>query len=202
MLIRPRRAGIIGRIGLVNRSRKSVAEGSLARGAHPVRRFMKSLPYVRLRDFTWWIWLACAMLLLLGLLVSPIYLLGAIAVASAQAVVFVACTRSIRSFQAQLRVGYALLLIVCYIPPLRPVYWVPTIGTFAMLFVGYCLLSRLLSLLPWNRSEPISLELLRRTFLRAPSLETAIAGKEAAGCPGAVCSLEVQIGRPAISRVQ
>lgn len=38
------------------------------------------------------------------------------------------------------------------------------VGTSARMLVGYCLLARTLSLMPWNRHEPISPELLRRTL--------------------------------------
>jgi hypothetical protein len=37
-----------------------------------------------------------------------------------------------------------------------------------MVLVGYCPLARALSLLPWNRSQPLSAALVRRTFVSAP----------------------------------
>ena len=37
-----------------------------------------------------------------------------------------------------------------------------------MVLVGYCPLARMLSLLPWNRRQPLSVALVRRTFLSAP----------------------------------
>lgn len=36
------------------------------------------------------------------------------------------------------------------------------------LLFGYCTMARLVSLFPWNRSEPFSLNLVRRTFFSAP----------------------------------
>lgn len=155
---------------------------------------MKWFSFIRVWDFTWWIWFGCAVLLLLGLLLSPMFFLAAIAIATLQAIAFVVRRGSVRDFTVQLRLAYATLLITCYPAALRWLYWVPAIGTFVMLFTGYCLLARLLSLLPWNRSEKITSAFLRRIFFRPPSLDAAIDGAHASGCPGAVCTLEVQIG--------
>ena len=55
-----------------------------------------------------------------------------------------------------------------YFTPLQPLYWVPVIGTWAQIFFGYCTMARLVSLLPWNRKEPFSFELVKRTFLSVP----------------------------------
>jgi hypothetical protein len=45
---------------------------------------------------------------------------------------------------------------------------VQLVGTWAMVLVGYCPLARALSLLPWNRRQPLSADLVRRTFLSPP----------------------------------
>ncbi|MBX3346336.1 MAG: hypothetical protein KF806_13480, partial [Nitrospira sp.] len=37
-------------------------------------------------------------------------------------------------------------------------------GTTARVLVGYCLLARTLSLAPWNRRQPLTWSMLRRTF--------------------------------------
>jgi len=42
------------------------------------------------------------------------------------------------------------------------------VGTFALVLFGYCLMARILSLLPGNRTEPVSLDLILRTFLTPP----------------------------------
>lgn len=150
---------------------------------------------VRVWDYTWWMWFANASLILMGLLAGPDWFLVAIGLALVQAVLFIARTGGVSAFPAQLRIGFLVFLAVAYIPPLRLLYWVPAIGTFAMLFFGYCLLARLLSLFPWNRTEPLSLRLLRETFFSRPRLDATVEGAASAGCPGGVCSLEVQVGR-------
>lgn len=53
--------------------------------------------------------------------------------------------------------GRYMVLLVCGLwEPLRFLYWIQLIGTSAMVLVGYCLLARILSLMPWNLREPLS----------------------------------------------
>ncbi|MGH7230523.1 MAG: hypothetical protein ACREJU_04095 [Nitrospiraceae bacterium] len=75
------------------------------------------------------------------------------------------------AFPVQVRVAYLILLILGQWTPLHWVLWVQLVGTSARVLTGYCLLARTLSLLPWNRFEPLSTALLRRTYfsLRGPS---------------------------------
>lgn len=155
------------------------------------------LRFIRLSDYTWWIWLSLACCLLAGLLADPIYFFLAILIATVQALVFWVREDNASSFPAQLRLAYLLLLVVLYVPPLQFLYWVPAIGTLMLCFTGYCLLARCLSLLPWNRTSPLTLQEVVRTFSVPPNLDVVLQGKPASGCPGGVCSLEVQIGRPA-----
>jgi hypothetical protein len=52
--------------------------------------------------------------------------------------------------------------------PLRLIFWIPTIGTWAQVLFGYCTMARCVSLLPWNRNEPFTPGLFGRTFFSAP----------------------------------
>jgi CDP-diglyceride synthetase len=155
--------------------------------------------FIRLSDYTWWIWLSLACSLLAGLLFDPIYFFLAILISTIQALVFWARESSASSFPSQLRLAYLLLLVMLYVPPLRFLYWVPAIGTLILCFSGYCLLARFLSLLPWNRTSPLTFQEVVRTFSVPPNLDVTLQGNPASGCPGGVCSLEVQIGKPAKS---
>ena len=130
------------------------------------------------------------------LLLDPIYFFPAILISTVQALVFLARERSVTSFPSQLRIAYWLLMVVLYIPPLRLLYWVPAIGTLILCFSGYCLLARCLSLLTWNRTSPLTLQEFVRTFMVPPNLDMTLRGKFSSGCPGGVCSLKVQIGKP------
>jgi hypothetical protein len=156
-------------------------------------RFM--MRFIRLSDSTWWIWLSLACFLLAGLLINPVYFLFPIFISTVQALFFLVREKSVLSFPSQLRIAYWLLLVVLYVPPLRFFYWVPAIGTLLLCFSGYCLLARSLSLLPWNRTSPLTLQEIVRTFSVPPNLDVTLQGKPASGCPGGVCSLEVQIGK-------
>ena len=151
--------------------------------------------FIRLSDYTWWMWFSIACCLLAGLLVNPIYFLFAIIISTIQALFFLVRERSVTSFPSQLRLAYWLLMVVLYIPQLRFLYWVPAIGTLVLCFSGYCLLARSLSLLPWNRTSPLTLQEFVRTITVPPNLDVTLQGRPAAGCPGGVCSLEVQIGK-------
>ncbi|MCA1804518.1 MAG: hypothetical protein LC646_04035 [Xanthomonadaceae bacterium] len=52
--------------------------------------------------------------------------------------------------------------------PLYFIYFIQIIGTTAMMLFDYCPLARFLSLMPWNRREPFSLDLLKRTVFSPP----------------------------------
>jgi len=148
---------------------------------------------------TWWVWLVTAALLAFGLAGRPFAFLAAIILSVAQSIVFVLRERSLISFPVQIRVAYTLLLLVCYIPVMRWLYVLPTAGTFVLVLVGYCPMARILSLLPWNRTAPITLDLVRRTFLSPPVVGNVAQGMPRGACPGGVCSLEAQVAhaRPA-----
>ena len=96
-------------------------------------------------------------------------------------------------FPVQIRLAYTGLLIICQISALGWLYWVPAVGTFALVLFGYCLMARILSLLPGNRTEPMSLDLLRRTFLTPPAPGNIHHGLPANGCAGGACTLEGRI---------
>jgi hypothetical protein len=69
---------------------------------------------------------------------------------------------------SRLRVGYLGLLLFGLWEYGYFMYWIQLAGTTAMVLVDYCPLARFLSLMPWNRKEPFSMELLRRTVMSPP----------------------------------
>ena len=85
-----------------------------------------------------------------------------------QLIHFIIREKSITAFPIQVRFWYLMLLIVALPQPLQLIYWIPTIGTWAQIIFGYCTMARCVSLFPWNRSEPFSIALLRKTFLSIP----------------------------------
>ena len=80
-------------------------------------------------------------------------------------------TRDVTAFPVQVRVAYLVLLTAGLWGPLQWIHWIQLAGTTARVLVGYCLLARTLSLAPWNRRQPLTAGLLRRTFL---SLQAAV----------------------------
>ncbi len=136
---------------------------------------------IEYRDMSWWYWLVTALLLSLGLVATPLAFHGAIGVTLWQLLHYRLREGSNGAFPVQVRFWYLMLLLLALPGPMQWLYWVPTIGTWAQLFFGYCTMARLVSLLPWNRSEPFSGRLLWRTFFSAPVRGNILQGLPPAG---------------------
>ncbi len=158
--------------------------------------------YLLLGDWTWWAWMVTAILLTIGLLGQSIAFVGAMTVTVIQGIVMLIREKSVSAFAVQLRIGYIVLLGICFVPSMRWLYWLPTVGTFALVIVGYCLMARVLSLFPWNRQEPLSVDLLRRTFLSPPDLSRVARQPTASGCAGGLCTIDAQVARGAVRAEQ
>jgi hypothetical protein len=142
------------------------------------------------KEPTWWVWLVTVALLATGLAGIPAGIIAAITLSLVQTVFFWRKTWDVRAMSVQLRLAYTMLLFVCFTPPLRWLYWLPTVGTSALLVFGYCLMARTLSLLPWNRAEPLTLDLLCRTFFSPPVVTRDDHSFSACGGKDGVCELE------------
>jgi hypothetical protein len=120
------------------------------------------------RSVDWWYWVATAGLLTAGASGWSSGFALAIGLVVVQALHFTVRDRSASSFPVQVRLAYLLVLLAFLPGPLRRLYWLPVFGTWALVLFGYCATARTLSLMPWNRTQPFSLGLLKRTFLSAP----------------------------------
>ena len=149
--------------------------------------------YILLDDWTWWAWTLTAILLTIGLLGQPVAFVVAMVVTVVQCIVMAVREMNVLAFAVQLRIAYLLLLMICFVPPMRWLYWLPTVGTFALVIFGYCLMARMLSLLPWNRQEALSADLIRRTFLSRPDLSRLAPLQEISGCAGGLCTIDAQV---------
>ena len=129
-----------------------------------------------------------------GLAGAEIAFVGAILLSAAQTGSHLRQHQSLQPYPVQIRVAYTALLILCYLPFIRWLYWLPCVGTFALVLVGYCLLARMLSLMPWNRTETITAALVWRTFFTPPVVGNAAHGLSVGGCPGGLCELEACVG--------
>jgi hypothetical protein len=73
------------------------------------------------------------------------------------------------AFPAQLRIAYvAWLALGTFVPGLELMMYITIVGLAANLLWGYCPLSRMLYLLPWNREQPLTLRLVLLAFLTPP----------------------------------
>ena len=123
---------------------------------------------IEYKDVGWWYWLVTAGLLTFGVSGDQIGFALAIGLTIIQLIHFVFREGNITAFPIQVRFWYLMLLLVSWLEPLQWIYWVPAIGTWAQIVFGYCTMARCVSLLPWNRSEQLSLDLLTKTFLSRP----------------------------------
>lgn len=130
------------------------------------------------REASWWAWAVTAVLLVVHLTGWGPALPLAIGLSAVQVLAFRWRDGSFGAFHVQVRVAYTALLLVCTWPPAKPLIWLPAIGTAAQVVFGYCLLARCLSLAAWNRREPLSVDLVLRTFFSRP-----IAGNVLQGLP-------------------
>jgi hypothetical protein len=123
---------------------------------------------IEYKDVGWWYWLVTAGLLTFGVSGDQIGFALAIGLTIIQLIHFVFRERNITAFPIQVRFWYLMLLLMAWLEPLQWIYWVPAIGTWAQIVFGYCTMARCVSLLPWNRSEQLSIDLLTKTFLSRP----------------------------------
>ncbi|PLY03704.1 MAG: hypothetical protein C0622_04125 [Desulfuromonas sp.] len=117
---------------------------------------------------SWWFWLVSAALLTVGVLGRPDFFRLTILLTVIQLVYFSLKLKSVTCFPIQVRIGYLALLLLAQPPALQWIYWIPTIGTWAQVLVGYCLMARCVSMLPWNRQERFTLAYLGRTLFSKP----------------------------------
>ena len=132
------------------------------------------------RHVSWWYWTITALLLITGLTgrLWGFYLATALNVV--QVVHFYLREGSFISFPVQVRIAFTALLLLALWGPMNWLFWLPAIGTSAQVLFGYCPMARCLSLMPWNRREPISWRLAWRTFTSPPVKGNIMQGLPAA----------------------
>lgn len=120
------------------------------------------------REVSWWYWAATAVLLIIGLLGRFEAFQLAVALSVVQIIHFRLRQGRFAAFPVQVRVAYTAILLAALWQPLNGLFWVPAIGTTAQVLFSYCFLARSLSLLPWNRREALSWQLIWRTYTAPP----------------------------------
>lgn len=132
------------------------------------------------REIGWWYWLATGLLVGVAIVGVPIGFDLAIKLAIALSVIQILhyCLRekSATAFSVQLRIAVLLLFLLTYFDPTRLMIWVPFAGAVARVLFGYCLMARMISLLPWNRTVPFSSSFLGATLFSAPTRGNVLHG--------------------------
>jgi len=152
--------------------------------------------YIKLNDWVWWAWAITTALLIAGLAGYDVAFIWAMAVTAGQGFILLLRDRKLADIAIQNRAAYLLMLVACYVSPMWWLFWLPVLGTVALNVFGYCTMTRMLSLLPWNSHETLTLERWRRTFFSAPDLDRVPINTAAPGCAGGICTLEAQVAPP------
>ena len=120
------------------------------------------------RELNWWYWSVTVCLITTGIAGYEFGFILATFVTIFQLLHFAIREHSIASFTVQVRFWYLVLLIAALPESLQKLYWILAVGTWVRQIFGYCMMARIVSLLPWNRTQPFSLKLLLTTFCTRP----------------------------------
>ena len=132
---------------------------------------------VEFQSISWWYWLTSAGLLTASVSGWPTGFPLALGLTAFQIVHFTFRSGSVRSFPVQVRLGYLMLLLIAAPPALRWICWIPITGTWIQVLFGYCAMARTVSLMPGNRNQPLSVALVRQTFLSVPVRGSFLQGR-------------------------
>jgi len=116
------------------------------------------------RDLGWWYWFVTVGLLGVGLSGWQLGIYLAMALCVVQIIHVRSLTHDLTAFPVQVRVAYLAMVLAGLWGPLQWIHWMQLVGTSARFLIGYCFLARTLSLAPWNRWQPLTWALLRRTY--------------------------------------
>lgn len=126
------------------------------------------------RTLAWWYWLASTLSLNLTVLgIYPAYTI-AIGIALVQLVHFLIRDHGHPSMTVQIRSGYLLVLLLALPDYMQWFLWVPAMGTLARVLFSYCLMARMLVLLPFNRKEVLTFAFVKKAFLTPPRKATPL----------------------------
>jgi drug/metabolite transporter (DMT)-like permease len=150
-------------------SDKVMSESNQCIGNQSYDRYFLTLTIPTRHKVVWSLWFITWLGLLAGLFARHWYEF-VVWFSVIHAVFFIYLERfNLMAFPVQVRLAYVVWMAIgTYIPFMVWLIWVTTVGLAANLFVGYCPLARMLSLLPFNRNEPFSFDLVKRVFLSPP----------------------------------
>lgn len=120
------------------------------------------------KDISWWYWLASMTSLWLAVTIDPSAYYAALGIGGLQLLHFVFREKSLNAFPVQIRLGYLSVLLAAMPDGFFWVLWVPAIGTVLRVLIGYCIMARMLMLLPFNRSQNLTWHFVRDAFFTPP----------------------------------
>jgi hypothetical protein len=123
----------------------------------------------RVRDPGWWYWLATTIALYIGPFVDARGYSAALFITVAHLSHYLIRDRGL-TFPVQVRAGVLLFMLLGLFEPLLFFYWMLGFGGTVQVLFGYCIMARMVSLLPWNLREPFGFALVRKTFMTPPSI--------------------------------
>lgn len=135
----------------------------------PHHTFWDKIPAKTKDRMVWGMWFITWLGLLAGLLERVFWEYVVFFSATHALLILLLLGLRVTAFPVQVRLAYfAWVAIGTYAPFMEILMYITILGLAANLFLSYCPLARMLYLLPWNREEPFSLDLLKRVFLSPP----------------------------------
>jgi hypothetical protein len=120
------------------------------------------------RDSSWWHWALTIPLLVVYLAGHRWGIIAAMGLCAVTGCYFWYRLRQVKPYPVQVRIAYPVWSALGLLPGMQWMLWIQLCGTTAMVTVGYCPLIRLLSILPPNRTEPLTASLMWRAFVKQP----------------------------------
>lgn len=120
------------------------------------------------KDYGWWYWVVSTTCLWLAVTIHPEAYQWALFIGVVQLVHFSIIKGGMTEFSVQIRMGYLSVLLMALPQGFEWVLWVPAVGTLARVLFGYCIMARMLMLLPFNRKQPLSWQFVFDAFFTPP----------------------------------
>jgi hypothetical protein len=123
----------------------------------------------RSEDTAWKFWFYTTILLFTGIYFIPLLLWWAVLLSGFQVVFYWQERHSPEDLAVQVRICYLALMVAGFVPGYGWIHTVQLVGTTVMVTFGYCIIARVLALMPWNRQAPLDVATLNRILLSPPS---------------------------------
>jgi hypothetical protein len=127
------------------------------------------------RQTWWWLWSFTGLALVASLAGWAPGLPLAVVLSIVQVAHQALRTRGLWALSVQVRVLFLGVLLLGTLPGLWPLHALQVAGIAVRVLLDYCIAARLLSLMPWNRSGPLTLGGVRAAFV-APLPKPRIEG--------------------------